>query len=175
MRAALRTTLVALGCWCWIGLAGAQQEHSADAAKALLAVEDADPLELARVVRHYGDDAVLALLAADKPPAVRLVAMRAAQWLAEPELALALLAPVVATRDSDLAEAAARAALAIARGLDYDVLSRRERSPRELSAAAVELQRAARQPWVRADLRLAAAAAVAQLEAAGVPRPDAPK
>jgi hypothetical protein len=115
----------------------------------------------------------LALLAGDKPPLVRLVAMRAAPWLAEPELALALLAPVVATRDSDLAEAAARAALAIARGLDYDVLCRHERSPRELSPAAAELQRASRQPWVRADLRLAAAVALAQLEAAGVAAPDA--
>jgi hypothetical protein len=141
------------------------------AADALLAVRDADPLELARVVARVGDDAVLRLLAAEHGVAVRLVAVRAAPWLREPERALVRIAELAGGRDSELAPAAARAALRIARALDADGLARREVAPDTLSAALAALLRVAQQPHVRHDLQRMAGAAAAQLRAAGVPAP----
>jgi hypothetical protein len=141
---------------------------------ALLAIDDDDPLELARVVQRYGDSALLALLRPDEKPPVRLVAMRAAPWLAEPELALPLLAPWVASRDSELAEAAARAMLQICQKLDRAELARREIAPAELTSVVAQLQRVEHQRWLRADLRLLVARIMAQLHATGVPRPVSP-
>jgi hypothetical protein len=158
-----------------VALAEAEPSTPPNAAAALLAVADADPLELARVVQRYGDAAVLALLASDQQPSARLSAVRASPWLSEPERALPLLASLFALRDSDLAPAAARAALEISKALDYDTLARREVLPSELSAVLVELRRAAQQSWVRVDLRLMAGVAATQLEAAGVPPPPKPK
>jgi len=148
--------------------AGAQSAAAGQPAAALLGVRDADPLELARVVARVGDGAVLALLAGDRPVAVRLAAVRAAPWLREPERALAPLAELIASRDSELAPAAARAALRIAQALTSDALGRRERSPAELGAALKALLRAAELPRVRADLQRMAAATAEQLRAAGV-------
>ncbi len=141
-----------------------------DAAKALLEVRDADPLQLARVAQRFGDAALLALLG-DEPVAVRLVALYAAPWLREPERALPAIAPLIASRDSELAPVAARAALDIAAALSADALAAREVTPGELTAVRAELQRAAALAWLRADLRSLAGAADAQLAAAGVAAP----
>ncbi len=149
---------------------GAQAAASTPA-DALLALRDGDPLELARVVARVGDDAVLALLASEHGVAVRLAAVRAAPWLREPERALARIAELAGGRDSELAPAAARAALRIARVLDADALARRETAPDALSAALATLLRVAQQSHVRQDLQRMAAAAAAQLRAAGVPAP----
>jgi len=144
----------------------------ADAAAALLAVTDSNPLELARVAHRVGDEAVLALLEPTRPADVRLLAARTSPWLDEPERALVLLAELAASRDSDLAPTATRAALQIARGLDAPTLERREIAPSELLPARAALRAAAERSWVRPDLRLLAVAAAAQLEAAGVVPPD---
>jgi hypothetical protein len=138
------------------------------AAVQLLAITDSDPLELARVARLVGDDAVLALLDRAQPGDACLAAVRASPWLREPERALVLLAPMIESRDSDLAPAAARAAFQIARAIDVSTLDRREILPAELLPAHAALRAASDRAWVRPDLRLLAAAAVAQLEAAGV-------
>jgi hypothetical protein len=151
----------------------AQTAPARDAASQLLALRSADPLELARVVARVGDSAVLALLAADKPVATRLAAVRAAAWLRQPEQALGTLAELLAGRDSELAPAAARAALQIAQGLDADALAQREVAPAQLTQVLVALLRASELPRVRPDLRAMAAAAAEQLRAAGVPEPAA--
>lgn len=142
------------------------------ASSALVAVDDADPLELARVVHRYGDSAILALLDAAQPTATRLAAIRATPWLARPEDALTQLAREVASRDDELAEAAARALLAIAQRLDVATLERREQSPSALGPVVVSLEALAPQTWIRADLRALAASTVAQLQAAGAPAPS---
>lgn len=143
-----------------------------NAASALVAVNDADPLELARVVHRYGDSAILALLDTAQPTAARLAAIRATPWLAQPEDALTLLVREVASRDAELAEAAARALLAIAQRLDVATLERREQSPSALGPVVASLDALAGQTWIRADLRALAASAVAQLRAAGAPAPS---
>ncbi len=159
-------------------LAGAQAAAASPAtppaAAALRAVRDADPLELARVARRYGDPAILALLAPEQPAATRLAAARAAPWLHEPEQALLPLCAMIVSRDSDLAPSAARAAWQIARALDPLVLARRELLPQTLVPALSALCKAADNASLRADLRLLAAAAAAQLHAAGVPQAGAP-
>jgi hypothetical protein len=132
-----------------------------------------DPLEQARVTAGFGDDAVLSLLAPEQPVAVRLAAVRATPWLREPERALARLCELLAGRDSELAPAAARAALQIARSLDADTLARREVAPATLTDALAALQRAADLPQIRQDIQRMAAAAAAQLLAASVPASSA--
>jgi hypothetical protein len=158
-------------CLAFTSSAGAEPSRLADAAQALLAVQDADPLELARVAHRVGDDVVLALLAPSQPTGVRLAAVRTAPWLAEPERALMALSALLSSRDSDLAPAGAHALLQIARSLDDAELKRRELLPAELASVVAELHRVTQLRWVRADIVLAAAAAAAQLEAAGVPAP----
>jgi hypothetical protein len=171
-----RVAAVVLGaCALLVQAAAAQRADAGRAAAALTAVAGADPLELARVAARLGDDAVLALLAPDQPAAVRVAAVRASPWLREPERALARIAAWVSGRDSELAPAAARAALLIARGLDADVLARREVAPAELSDALAALLHAAELAHVRQDLQRMAAAAAAQLVAAGVPAPAPPR
>ena len=155
-------------------LAGAQAMSVPSTAQALLAVQDADPLELARIVRRAGDAAVLRLLGSDQPTNVRLCAARSAPWLRSPEQALLPLALWLAGRDALLSEAAARATLRIAQGLDADTLARRDVAPADLRGAAAALQAAVDSTWLRADLRLLAAQAVAQLVGAGVPAPPPP-
>jgi hypothetical protein len=151
--------------------AAAQPNAPANAATSLLAVQDADPLELARVVHRVGDSAVVVLLEPHQPAAVRFAAVRAAPWLAEPERALPALSALIRARDSDLAPAAASAALQISQALDAGTLARREVLPAELTAVVLDLRATAKLSWVRADLQLMAALTAAQLEAAGVPAP----
>jgi hypothetical protein len=151
--------------------ARAQTPGPVDAAHALLAVTDADPLELARVVRRFGDGAILLLLDDAQPIATRIAALRATPWLRQPEDVLAVLARDVASRDAELAQAAARALLAIAQQLDAATLERREHSASALGPVIVGLDALAGQTWIRADLRALVASAAAQLEAAGAPAP----
>jgi hypothetical protein len=150
----------------------AHAQAPATASSALLAVGDADPLELARVVQRYGDLAVLGLLDTSQPVATRVAAMRATPWLAQPEDALVALAREVASRDAELAEAAARALFAIAQRLDAATLERREHGATALGPVVASLDALAGQTWIRADLRALAASAAAQLQAAGAPTPN---
>jgi len=154
-------------------VAGAQARSVPSLAQTLLAVQDADPLELARIVRRSGDAAVVRLLGSDQPTNVRLCAGRSAPWLRSPEQALLPLALWLTGRDAVLSEAAARATLRIAQDLDADTLARRDVAPADLRAAVGALQAAVDSGWLRADLRLLAAQAVAQLVGAGVPVPTA--
>jgi hypothetical protein len=142
------------------------------ASSALLAVGDADPLELARVVQRYGDLAILGMLDTSQPVATRVAAMRATPWLAQPEAALGPLVRDVASRDAELAEAAARALFAIAQRLDAATLERREHDTSALEPVIASLDALANQTWIRADLRALAASAAAQLRAAGAPAPS---
>jgi hypothetical protein len=151
--------------------ARAASDRATEAAAALLEVRDADPLELWRVARRFGDATIVALLDPARPAGVRLAAARTAPYLVEPELALLPLCAMMALRDSDLAPAAARAALQVARGITLLALDHREISPRELAPALAALERVAEQPGLRADIALMARAAAAQLEGAGVPAP----
>jgi hypothetical protein len=150
----------------------AQAAAPSDAAHALLAVRDADPLELARVVHHFGDSAIVALFTEATPLAVRIAAIRAAPWLAEPEDALAALLSPIGSRDGALSEAAARALFAIAAKLGAAAFDRGERDPRRFAPIIGRLQTIEADAAIRTDLRALAASAALQLEAAGVPAPD---
>lgn len=169
MQIGLRCALGLLGL---LGLlpaqAGADASSSARPAAAVLAACDGDPLRLARAVQALGDEAVLKLLA-DERVAVKLSALWAAPALQQPEAALEPIAALITSRDSELAPAAAHAALTIARAISADTLAAHETAPAALTKARAALQAAAGLARVRADLRAMAAAAAAQLQAAGVP------
>ena len=140
-------------------------------AKALLAVVDADPLELARVVQRFGDAAIVSLLGAATDTAVRLAAVRASPWLRAPERAIATLAAIASGSDSELAPAAARAAQQISGQLDAAVLARRECLAIELVPALLALRALGEREHAAPHVRAYAWAAAAQLVAAGVPAP----
>jgi hypothetical protein len=148
--------------------AGAADREPSVAA-ALLAIADADLLELGRVVERFGDARVRALLSKPADVAPCLAAVRAAPMLRRPELALEPLVRLSEGRDSLLAPAAARAALAIAAGLDFDALSAREVSASELAPARAALLALAARQTAGADIRLAAAATAEALAASGIP------
>jgi hypothetical protein len=137
----------------------------------LVAVVDADPLELARVAQRFGDLAIANLLAPATETAVRLAAVRASPWLRAPERALAALAEIASGRDSELAPAAARAAQQIAQRLDAAALARRECLTVELTPALVVLRALGEREHAAPHVRAYAWAAAAQLIAAGVPLP----
>jgi hypothetical protein len=137
----------------------------------LLAIVDADPLEIDRVVQRFGDGAVLKLLAPATPLVTRLAAVRATPWLRAPERALGALSELAAGRDPELAPAAARAALEIARQLDAAALARRECSPVELLDVLARLQAIGARDAVAPHIRAYAWAAAEQLIAAGVSPP----
>jgi hypothetical protein len=144
---------------------------SASAAKALLAIVDADPLALARVAQRFGDLAIVALLEPATDTMVRLAAVRTSPWLRAPERALARLAEIASGRDSELAPAAARAAQQISQQLDAEVLARRECLASELTAALIALRALGEREHTAPHVRAYAWAAAAQLVAAGVPLP----
>lgn len=133
----------------------------------LVAVADADPLELARVVERLGDDAVLARLADDQPVVTRLAAIRGTPWMRSPEAALSRLVELAGGRDSYLAPAAARAMLAITDVLTADDLALREVSPADLAPVRERLETLSRHPSARPDIRHAAGVAGAALAALG--------
>lgn len=137
----------------------------AEALDPLVAVADADPLELGRVVEGLGDDAVLARLADDQPVVARLAAIRATPWLRSPEIALPRLVELAGGRDSYLAPAAARAMLEITRDLTADDIALREASAADLAAVGERLDRLSRSPAARPDIRRAAGVAGAALAA----------
>jgi hypothetical protein len=146
----------------------ARRAAAEDDAVQKLAACEGDPLRLARAVHTLGDAKLLALLA-DARVEVQLSAVYAAPALLEPEAALEPIAALVASRDSELAPAAARAALTIAQAITADSLAEHEAAPAALAKARALLQQAAQLTRVRADLRQLAAAAAAQLQAIGVP------
>jgi len=125
---------------------------------------DAEPLDLARMVRRSGDALVLARLASGDT-AHALAALRAAPFLAAPEAVLSALATLAASRDPDLAPEAAHAVLVIARGLTLEELAQREAELGELAPARDALRRLAADTSARADIRQAAALAAGALGA----------
>ncbi len=130
---------------------------------------DAEPLQLAAAVDRVGDDAVLSRLAAAGSVATRLAAVRGSEFLQSPELALPLLAELAGSRDSELAEPAARRAFLIAQRLQREGLSRREILRGDLQPARAALLRVAAQSRPRADIRLWLEQAAQLLAASGVP------
>lgn len=145
-------------------VAGAQAHPAADPLAAAL---DADPLDVARLVRRVGDALVLTRLAPSAAVTIpqRLAAMRAAPFLAAPEAALVALAALAAGRDPDLAPEAARSALTIARALSLEDLARREAELTGVVAARDALRRLAADTSARGDVRRAAAVAAGALAA----------
>ena len=141
----------------------AQGQPAVVAPDPLVAVADADPLELARVVQRLGDDAVVARLKATQRTEVRLAAIRATRYLRVPESALLLLPAIIGERDDLLGQAAARAVYAIVSALTIDDLQRHEILPAELAPACAALERVVATEHVRADLRALAKASAATL------------
>lgn len=143
-----------------------------EAARALVAIADADPLALARVVNRFSDDVVLSLLAQAQPVEVRIAAARACPWLRVPERALARLTELAAGRDPDLAPAAAHAVLQIAQRVDAATLARHEQAPAAFAFVLKSLRALSEDARVVAHIRLWASAAAQLLAAAGVPEPE---
>ncbi|MGE0787093.1 MAG: hypothetical protein AB7S26_15575 [Sandaracinaceae bacterium] len=137
-------------------------------AQELAAVRDADPMELARVVRELGDPVVLERLGDATPQGERLAATRAARFLHAPELALERLAELAAGRDPWLSEAAAAALLAIADALDPSGMARREHGAAPIEAALPHLDRLVADEAARPDLRAVAEHVARQLRALAV-------
>ncbi len=156
------------------GDAGARGARSMTLDHPLLAVPAGDPLELARAVDRYGDGPVLVALGGEAAVAVRLQAIRAAPFLAEPERALLTLIDIVGGRDPDLAPAAGRAVLAICRAMaearTRPVDGHRPELERQLGGLRVLQDR----EHLRRDLRATAGAAAAMLEPLAPPPPESP-
>ncbi len=124
----------------------------------LRAIEDLDPLALARAVERTGDAAVLAELDSETPSAA---AIHATPYLDAPEAALPRLVALGAGRDPFRAPLAMQAVLRIADGPILDAMTRREADPLDDVRAA--LAALAADESARADLRGAAALAREQL------------
>jgi hypothetical protein len=131
-----------------------------------VAVADADPLELGRVVRSVPDAALLARLSNDRATEIRLAAVRATPWLRAPEAALAPLAELARGRDPDLAPAAALAAVTIARALEAQTLAAREVRAQDLAPALAGLDALAEDESARDDVARAAAMSAERARAA---------
>jgi hypothetical protein len=121
-----------------------------------------DPLDRARVVAAIGDAAVLAWLAGDNV-AQKLAAVRASAWLADPSAALGTLVALLGGRDPDLAPSAALALERIGQRLSLEEPACDACSSEAIAAAAQALEKLADSPRVRADLRMRALTASAQL------------
>jgi hypothetical protein len=152
-----------------IGVAQPTPRRPARTPDPLVAVADADPLELARVAAQLGDLAVIARLDRRQPVVVRLAAVRATPFLAGPERALPLLAEMARGRDPHLAPAAADALLRITAALDGAALDRREVLRPELTPARASLRTLIDDHTARPDIRRAALLADSSLAALGVP------
>lgn len=129
----------------------------------LLAVHDGDPLLLASAVERLGDQAILDRLTDAHPLAVRVLAARATPFLHAPELALGPLAELAASRDPDVAPAAMRALLSIARAITRASLDAHEDDGASIGAARAALTQLAADEAARTDLRRGARAALAML------------
>lgn len=134
-----------------------------------VAVADADPLELARVARRFGDRAVLERLAVGRPVVVQLAAARAAPSLRVPEASLPRLVELAGGRDSLLAPAAALSILRIVTDLTPDAVAAHEISLSELAAVRAGLAELAADESARADIRRASAIAAELLGALSGP------
>lgn len=153
---------------------GASSQAADEVSTALALVSDGDPLEIARIVSRAGDDAILALLAADAGPGVNERGITAARWLLSPESALPRLAELAAGRDPDLAPAAAREAQRICAALERTEIAGRDTlSAPELLAVLDALRNVAQDPSARPDIRRLAALAADEL-AAEAPAPPSP-
>ena len=156
-------------------IAIATRGATAQAVDPLVAIGSSDPVALARIVERLGDDAVLARLAADDGADVsadaRLAAVRASVALRAPERALEPLAAIALGRDPDLAPAAARSILVIARALDPRDLDAREVMRAELAPALAAIAQLAADETARPDLRRAAAIAAELLGHLGIAPP----
>lgn len=139
----------------------------------LVALGSSDPIALARAVDRIGDEGVIARLTEETAADVRLAAIRACPGLREPERALEPLAAIAIGRDPDLAPAAARAILEVARELDPQELDAREVMREELVPAREAIQRIVDDETARADLRRAAGIAIEQLAHLGIGAPPA--
>ena len=172
----MRTAVCAVACSFVLAL-GPSGEAAASAnpqaGPALLALFDADPLELERVVQRFGDRAILQLLTPENDTALRLAAVRASPWLRAPERALAPLSELAAGNDSELAPAAARAAAQIAAGLSAARLAERECLATELTSVLTTLRTLGERESAARHIRAYAWLAAEQLAAAGVPLPAA--
>lgn len=136
-----------------IAASAALAQDAPAAVDALVAVADADPLDLGRVARRLGDDAVLARLEEDRPPLTRVAAARACLFLRAPEAALPRLAELVASRDADVSVEAVWATLRIATALSADDLTSREHDPASLEPVRARLETLAGDEHLRPDLR----------------------
>ncbi len=153
----------------WAAVRGpVRAEEQLPAPDSLVAVVDADPLELARVVRKLGDEAVSQRLDPGQSVEIRLAAIRSTPWMREPELALNALVRELSGRDPDLAPAAARAAARIAGSLDAESLLRREVDAQGLCPVRTGLVAAGENELLRPDIRLHASRAAEMLAGAGV-------
>ena len=152
---------------------GAQERTGASEGSGLSRVDDADPLELGRVVVREGDEAVLQGLG-HSDAVQRLAGARAAPLMRAPWLALPSLCDLLEQRDPELAVAAARALVAIGTTLDADTLLRAEIDLEVLRAVHQRLEEIAARPGLRPDLRLMSGQAAAQLADIGASseRPD---
>ncbi len=131
----------------------------------LVAVVDADPLELARVAARLGDGAVLQRMDTKQSIELRLAAIRAAPFMRAPEAALPVLARCIAQRDMVLAQDAARSLHAIVRQLDVDALRRHEVLRADLKQSVTLIEAALAIEHLRADLRALTSASLAMLSA----------
>jgi hypothetical protein len=148
---------------------GAHADEDLVSVADLAAVRDADPLELARIGARLGDGTVVRAIASGGAVAERLAVVRVAPWLLAPESALPSLVTLLASRDSELAPAAARSVARIVAALDADTLGRREVMSADLAPVRAALRAAANDASLRADVRVLAGEAAAGLDAAGVP------
>ena len=131
----------------------------ADAEALLQAAVDADELDLAALRARIGDEPVLAALAPETEVALQLVAVRAAPYLANPELALPALAVIAQGRDPDLAPAAARRAFQIAQMLELEDVAAREIALGPLRDTEQNLSRLSTSNVARVDVKMYAAEA----------------
>jgi hypothetical protein len=156
MRACCWLSAGALFLFASASVADAATRPQLDAPALLRAAVDSDELDLAALAARLGDEAVLTSLAEGKDSVIRLSAVRATTYLASPELALQPLAAIAEGRDSELAPAAARRVLAIARALALQDPSTRELEPEMLRAAEVPLRKLADSARAHAEVRLCA-------------------
>jgi hypothetical protein len=88
-----------------------------DALAMLASAVDADELTRATIVRHIGDDTLLAALHQAEDNVARLAAVRCSALLSDPDRALPALSAIARGRDPDLAPAAALRLFQIAQAL----------------------------------------------------------
>jgi hypothetical protein len=152
---------------CLVSSGSLRADTGAAAAESLvlaLAAADPDPVALCRVVARHGDAAVLALLKPGAAVAPQLLALRAAPCLEARWDALPSLPPLLRSRDSELAPAAAASLTATVAALDAAELDRHEVQRAALCRVGPALRAAANDGAVRPDVRQAAGVAAHLLD-----------